>query len=183
MTIEVGKWYHTKRDFLCLIYILKQDESVIVQSHITGNYIFVPKEQTAFFKKAKKPDTEPGIALMDKKSEKANISGEYDHLYLKYSNIVAGSIYKVQSTASNAQHTEQLEYVNIDGKKRAKIKKNKKTAKGATRCLVICQVEGCSNTRDIKVQDAFQVKKCDECKKKKRKKDLKKFLKSKKNEE
>jgi hypothetical protein len=181
MILEVGKWYNTKRNFLCVVDMIKQDGSVTVRSHLTGNYIDITKEQVEFFTEAEEPNTEPGVALMGEESKKSNESGEYDHLYKKYPNIVKGSIYKVQSIASNANHTEELHYVNVNGKKRAKIKKQKKTAKGATRCLITCQVDGCNNTRDIKIQDAFQVKTCDDCKNKKKKANLKKFLKRKNN--
>ncbi|KKM81525.1 hypothetical protein LCGC14_1328910 [marine sediment metagenome] len=170
MIVEPGKWYNTKRNYLCRIDSISQDGTAWVTSHYTGNKMKVPEKQVKFFMIAEEPDTLPGTAVMEAVNTES-AQNEYNTLYTKYPNIVQGSIYRVQA---NVKTKEEIEEFEVDGKKRHKFKK--KIAKGSTRCLVICQMEGCFNTRDIKIQDAFQVKQCIDCKKKKKKLELTSFL-------
>lgn len=171
MILEVGKWYKTKREQLCRVDTIKQDGYAIVQSHFSGNFTIVPPDQITFFKEAETPDTAPGTVIAPKTEITKVETEKHESLYDRYPNIVAGSIYKVQATTRPPQAAPEL-IVRDDGKTR--IKKKKLEIKGATRCLVKCQ--NCDNTKDIKVQDAFHVKLCDECKKKNKKKQLNKFL-------
>jgi hypothetical protein len=175
--IGVGEWYYTKRGHLCRVEKIDNRGHVFVTSHYTGSLVELYPEsgQIENFTPAPEPDTLPGTAItMSGSSEDNGKCGQYDKLYEKYPHIVHGSIYKVQKT--NALVKEKL--VKEDG--RHKLKKKKNDARGETRCVIKCQTPGCKNTRDIKVQDAFQVKLCEDCKKKKRKKNLKKFLSKKK---
>jgi hypothetical protein len=99
----------------------------------------------------------------------------YFELYKKYPHIIPDSVYFVKATGQKGA-TEVA--VKIEGKMR--LKKVKSGVKGATRCKIRCQTPGCKNTRDIKVQDAFQVKTCMECKNKKKQENLKEFISKKK---
>lgn len=160
-----GSWYRTKRGNLCRAESLDEDGTVFVTSHFTGNLVPVPREQVLFFTSAEEPDTECGTMLIEsKESDKGTEenTSAFSTIYSKYPHVVPGSVYKVKNVASTKDEPF------IRGKK-TKIK-------GQVRCKIRCQEDGCENERDIKVQDAFQVKKCLDCRSKKKKKDLKKFL-------
>lgn len=161
-------WYETKRKCLILLKSRKDDGCVDVISHQTGNTITVPPSQIIHFTPSSDPGTPCGTIITG--AEDTNNGSMLDKvnvdLYSKYPHIVQGSIYKVQNI-SGTDGTPAWE---------RKMKGKKINIKGQVRCKITCQEPDCTNERDIKVQDAFQVKKCEECKNKKRKKNLKKFL-------
>jgi len=169
--IAIGEWYTTKRGHLCRVEKIDADGSVWVTSHYTGSLlrIWPNSNQLECFTRAEDPGTQPGTALVS--NSDINGNGEHDWIYEKYPHVIPDSIYKVKDTSSSK---EDMEFKKVDGKIRAKTVK--KTKKAATRCRIRCTNEGCKNERDIKVQDAFQVKVCDECKAKKRRKNLDKLL-------
>jgi hypothetical protein len=164
--IEAGMWYTSKRGSLFKVKELHEDGWITGISHLTGTEVKIPPEQVYWINPADEPDTEPGMLLMGGSSddtEKANgVAHKYAHLYNKYSHIKPGSIFRVK---------------NIKGDDTPNWKKKKIQIKGQVRCVIVCE---CGNEREIKVQDAFQVKKCIECKKRKRRKSLDKFLEKKK---
>jgi len=165
--LKVGHWYLSKKGYLCRIDEIPEVGDISVTAHYSGTRIKVPIEQAKFFTQTSTPDIRPGMARMTNIPKKK--VENYESLYEKYPHLVRDSIYIVKSMVTP---TEQL--VKIDGK--ARLKKNR-VEKGATRCQIRCQTHGCRNTRDIKVQDAFQVKFCDKCKSAKKKDSLEKFLK------
>ena len=170
--IAIGEWYHTKRGHLCRVEKIDADGGVWVTSHYTGNLlnIWPNSGQLEQFLAAPEPDTAPGTAMVTVGSENGG-SIEHDWIYEKYPHVIPGSVYKVKD---NVKSKDEMEFKKVDGKIRAKTKK--KVQKAATRCKIACTTEGCNNERDIKVQDAFQVKVCIECKSKKRRKNLDKLL-------
>jgi hypothetical protein len=145
-------------------------DSIVVTAHYSGSQLTIPKSQAEFFKNAPSPKTKPGSAVCEHTLDDEE---NFEEMYDKYPNIVRGSIYRVKSNVKAP--SEKI--VKIEGKIRIK---TGKIASGATRCIVTCQSKGCKNQRDIKVQDAFQVKYCEECKRRIRKENLKEFLKKKK---
>jgi hypothetical protein len=165
--IKVGHWYLSKKGALCRVDEIPEEGEITVTAHYSGSRIKIPHAQAEFFTETSAPDIGPGMARMSSIPKKK--VENYEALYDKYPHIVKESIYIVKSMVTP---TEQL--VKIDGK--ARLKKNK-VAKGSTRCKIKCQTHGCKGTRDIKVQDAFQVKFCDKCKSAKKKDNLEKFLK------
>lgn len=184
--LQIGEWYKSKRGHLCLIERMKKnrygDEVVVATSHSTGNLIEIGIDSGQlehFVGPVPAPDTLPGTAIFGSGETKENgeVLGKYTHIYTKYPHVIPDSIYKVKNVG-NKKEDEEIVWVN--GKPRAK--KQKMSIKGAVRCEIQCQIPGCKNTRDIKIQDCFQVKFCVECKGTKRKKELKKFLESKKDE-
>jgi len=156
--IEIGKWYATKRGFIVQIDDLYEDGQAKVISHRTGNPIVVSVHEISEFTPAENPGTPCGTVIDKDGNEKSRLDSSYGGLYAKYPHIVEGSIYRVQNTNSGVKQK-------IDLKRRAR----KTTVKGQVRCKIWCQEPECKNQRDIKVQDAFQVKKCDSCKKKTKK--------------
>lgn len=164
---KVGSWYLSKRGSLARIDELLEDGEVLVTSHVTGNKIKVPPEQLLFFKPADEPDTEPGTLLLENSDSDIvpNTTNKYSDMYTKYPHVIDGSIYRVK---------------NISNKEKKFVRGKKTKIKGQVRCKIECIL--CGNERDIKVQDAFQVKYCLDCKNKKKRKNLDKFLKNKKNE-
>jgi len=174
MSVEQGQWYNSKRGHLCHVESVNQDGSIVAISHYTGHSIDIPKEQVEFFSEAKAPETACGVAMIDGASDvDTATSAKHNSMYEKYPHIVPGSIYKMKD---NIKSKEDMEFKKIDGKMRAKTIKKDKTKAAATRCVVRCTMEGCTNTRDVKVQDVFQVKACEDCKNKKRKKNLDRML-------
>jgi len=165
--IAIGKWYYSKRGHLCRADDRLDDGTYVVTSHYTGNRISVSENEASFFKEAEEPATSPGTAIALQVASKTK-NEDFDHLYEKYTNIVPGSIYKVQTTANKKRD----DFVKVEGKMR--VKKGMMLAKGSTRCKIFCII--CGKERDIKVQEAFQVKYCEECKGIQKKKNLKKFL-------
>lgn len=200
--VEADNWYKTKRGSLVKVTYLEEDGSVTVLSHFTGNGVLVPPEQVYLFTPAEDPGSPCGTMIVDSsddgKSSNSDVS-KYAHNYIKYPHIVPDSIYRVKSTGAAQQHpmmakiNTALQYskgnekvaaesVGLSLKEMRKIinkYSGKMIAKGQVRCLIKCQEPDCTNERDIKIQDVFQVKKCLECKNKKRKKNLDKFLKNK----
>jgi len=172
MSIDVGKWYHSKRGHLCRAELLHQDGSVTVTSHYTGNKVKLHAEEVKYLKETHEPNTPIGTALQIINSEEKN---EYFDLYKKYKHVIPGSIYKVQSTNKSVKE----KVFKVDGKTR--VKTIKTSTASATRCKIKCQTPKCKNTRDIKIQDAWSVKFCEECRKAKKREYLKTFLKHKKN--
>jgi len=170
--IIIGEWYHTKRGHLCRIEKIDTDSTVWVTNHYTGNLVNIwpDSDQLEHFVAAPEPDTMAGTAMVTVGGENGGPS-EHDWIYEKYPHVIPGSVYKVKD---NVKSKEEMEFKKVDGKIRAKTKK--KVQKAATRCKIACTTEGCDNERDIKVQDAFQVKVCEECKSKKRRKNLDKLL-------
>ena len=164
--IAIGDWYYSKRGALCRVEQIKIDGTVTVTSHCTGHVINIPPDQAKYLKSAPEPNTAPGSALVKLQANEELI--KYSPMYQKYPHIVPNSIYKVCNVGSSNQNN----LIKIDGKLRYKSEKSK--IRGAIRCKIKCQI--CGKTRDIKIQDVFQVIICLECKKKKRKKKLKKFL-------
>ena len=170
MGLEINKWYYSKRGHLCRVDEILDDGNLVVTSHFTGNRLAIPPYQAKFFTPAKKPNTEPGTAIIRQafKVCKDAEGHEFDNLYEKYKNIIPGSIYRVQSTSGPT--VEKL--VKTEGKLR--LKTTKVASKGCTRCKVTCIM--CGGERDIKVQDAHIVKYCEQCCKTQKKNNLKKFL-------
>lgn len=160
-TLEYGNWYATKRGFIIKVEDLHDDGQAKVISHRTGNPIVVSANEISQFTIVEDPGTPCGTIIGDGGEIKDSMNSSYNGLYIKYPHIVEGSIYRVQSVGSNN---------NSDEKAIRKRRGHKTTIKGQVRCKILCQEPGCKNQRDIKVQDAFQVKKCDECKKKSKKK-------------
>lgn len=169
---EPGRWYRSKRKCLVLLDELKDDGSVVGISHVTGNKVSVPPEQVIYFTPDEDPGTPCGTILVTgedaENATSTNGGGGSSHfeMYDKYSHIIPGSIYKVQ----NVSGTDGIPA--WERKRKGK----KISIKGQVRCKIRCQEPGCNNERDIKVQDAFQVKKCEACRDKKKKKNLEKFL-------
>jgi len=164
-----GEWYKSKRGHLFLVDTVHSDGTIMVTSHYTGNAFKLNSDQLPFVKgPVNPPKTAPGTAITEN-IENQDING-FSHIYDKYPHVVPGSVYKVKNTSAS----DKEEFIKIKGKLR--VKKDKSNIKGATRCKIYCQETGCSNTRDIKVQDAWQVTRCLECNKQKRKAGLKKFL-------
>ena len=170
LKLKVGDWYLSKRGALCRVDEIPEEGNIIVTAHYSGSRLKIPREQAEFFKKTSKPTIEPGTMALNSIPKKK--IEDYDSLYEKYPHIIRGSIYNVKSVMANKE-----ELVVIDGKSR--LKKNK-VAKGATRCKIKCETTKCKGTRDIKVQDAFHVHHCDECREVIRKENLKRFLEKKK---
>lgn len=163
-----GKWYKSKRGYSILLWELLEDGSVIAQSHTTGNKVTVPPDQVLYFTLDEDPGTPCGTIMVGGESEGETPEeiAKHDSVYAKYPHIIPGSVYKVQNVGVK-DNTPQWE----------RKRKGKKTQiKGQVRCKIRCQEPGCDNERDIKVQDAFQVKKCEACRDKKKKKNLEKFL-------
>lgn len=151
--IIVGKWYYSRRGHLFLVYELCESGYIIAIAHISGNKIKISPEQLYHAMPADVPKIPPGMLLsseLDNKKlkQKNNRTATHQHLYEKYSHIVIGSVYSIRKTGSKSS------------------KKSKSTHKGEMRCKIICQENKCNNERDIKVQDAFQVKRCKDCQKK-----------------
>ena len=153
--LMIGEWYYSKRKHLCRIEKISSNV-VEVTSHYTGHLCSIPLEDTKYLEKAPEPDTAPGTAIMETVEEDVK---QYNSIYEKYPHVVEGSIYKVKNNIGN-KDTEQT--FKAEGKLRVKIKKG--SVKGATRCKINCVA--CGTERDIKIQDAFQVRFCLECKKK-----------------
>ena len=166
--LKVNHWYISLKGAICRIDEIPNEGDILVTAHYSGSRINVPREQTKYFKETKKPDTEPGTVITSKKPNENKLTNN-ETIYKKYPNIIKDSIYEVQSSV---KPVEQI--VKVNG--RVTIGKTK-AAKGATRCKVKCQTPGCKGIRDIKVQDAFQVKFCTKCKDTQKKENLKKFLK------
>jgi hypothetical protein len=167
MDLKVGDWYHSKRGSLCRVDEVPDTGYITVTAHYSGLKLQITKEEASHFKEAPKPCTEPGtIKIKTKKTPK--IIKKHNRAYERYPHIIKDSIYTI---VGNMVSTERVIYV--DG--RPKIEKDK-VAKGATRCKINCQTPGCKNTRDIKVQDAFQVDCCQECQDIRRREKLEKFL-------
>lgn len=162
MNIEIGKWYLTKGGSICRVDSIMENELIKVTSHFTGNSVCVPKEQYVNFVETEEPQTEPGLEIVkiDKNKQKSSKTEKQEDLYKKYPHIIKDSIYKVAITTSQ---NADVEYVKGVGNRLHK-KKIKKNSGGATRCVIKCQTDKCKNTKDIKVQDAFQVQHCDKCK-------------------
>jgi hypothetical protein len=165
---DVGKWYRSKRGHLCRLELLHQDGSVTVTSHYTAHAIKINSEESQFLTETEPPETPAGTAMQLIKEEQKD---EYFDMYKKYKHIVPDSIYCVKNIGQKSPTEVSFK---VNGKTR--VKKVKSGIKGATRCKIHCQTSGCKNTRDIKVQDAFQVTVCVECKTKKKKETLKAFL-------
>lgn len=166
---ELGKWYRSKRGHLVLLEELVEDGSIIARSHFTGNPVKVPANQVLYFTPAEDPGTPCGIIMMENKEDEDNSPKEiikYNNIYNKYPHIIIGSVYRMQNI-STKDNTPQWE---------RKRKGKKLQIKGQVRCKIRCQEPGCNNERDIKVQDAFQVRKCESCRDKKKTRNLKKFL-------
>lgn len=174
---EPGRWYNSKRGSLCLLEELMEDGSAKARSHFTGNLVEVPPNQLLYFTHAEDPGTPCGTMLVQNGENGVNGNSEeiarYSDVYTKYPHVIPGSVYKVQNIGTK-ESMPQWE---------RKRKGKKVEIKGQVRCKIQCQEPGCSNERDIKVQDAFQVKKCEACRDKKKKKNLKKFLDKKKKAE
>lgn len=169
-TAEPGGWYTTKQDRLALLEELSDNGFVKARSHFSGNLIDIPPEQVIYFKKAEDPGTICGTLLITADSTNdVEETSKHNNTYLKYPHVIPGSIYKVQNNVKDTTPTWER-----------KRKGKKITIRGQVRCKIICQEPGCSNERDIKIQDAFQVKKCETCRDRKKKKSLNKFLKNKK---
>lgn len=175
--LEVGEWYKSKRGYVVFVEDINRKpkskdtkEYAHVRVHTTGNILYLSEEQVSWFSKTEDPGTPCGTALLQHtESELTSISGKsstiskYDHIYTKYAHVVNGSVYRIQNVAQDKTPTWEH-----------KRKGKKLNIKGQVRCKIECQ--NCGQERDIKVQDAFQVKLCLDCKGKKRKKNLKKFL-------
>lgn len=172
---EPGRWYKSKRGCIILVDEIRENGDVIAISHVTGNKIAVPPEQVIYFTPTEDPGTPCGTIMVTGEDASGSTSSNgagYSDLYSKYPHVVPGSIYKVQ----NVSGTDGIP--TWERKRKGK----KISIKGQVRCKIICQEPDCKNERDIKVQDAFQVKKCEACRDKKKKKNLKKFLDKKKDE-
>lgn len=164
-----GCWYKTKRNCLICVLKLNEDGTIIVESHLTANRIIVPQEQYVYFTLAEDPGTPSGVKLLESTESKVmgTVGGinRYNSLYDKYPHIIKNSIYTMQNI--NREGTPKWE----------KKREGKKTQiKGQVRCKITCQSPGCNNERDIKVQDAFQVKFCEQCKTKVKKENLAKLI-------
>lgn len=165
--VMVGAWYKSRAGHPVLIDSLCEDGSVKIISHSTGNILEIPPYQVIHFTLSSDPGTPCGVVIVENDVElDVKQNSVNTDLYVKYPHIVAGSIYKMQNMTSSST-------IPAWERKRSGKKIN---IKGQVRCKIICQKPGCSNERDIKVQDAFQVKVCDECRKRKRKKNLNEFL-------
>ncbi len=196
--VEIEKWYKSKRGHLCMVTELAENGNIFVTSHFSGNTVKVYAEHVLFFIPAEEPNTEPGTILMDSDDSQrtAEIISKYNHYYTKYPSVIPDSIYKVTNVSNKDMETKEeretdaamkkargnriraAESLGITEKQIVKrLSADKKAPiKGQIRCKIQCQENNCNNERDIKIQDAFQVKKCLDCKNKKRKKNLKKFL-------
>jgi hypothetical protein len=168
---EPGRWYKSKRGYLVYLEELVEDGSVKARSHTTGNIVDVPADQVLYFTLAEDPGTPCGTMLVNGEASGSaadvKVQDQYSHVYDKYPHVIEGSVYKVK----NVTNTKNEPFV-----------RGKKTQiKGQVRCKILCEI--CGAERDIKVQDAFQVKICLECKSKKRKKNLKEFLDKKKKDQ
>lgn len=168
--VELKQWYKTRRGSICRVELLHPNGCATVTSHYTGNKVKVYPDEIEYFVKVDEPDTPPGTALRIIKDENEN-QDEYFGLYKQYRHLIPGSIYKVNMVFNRG---DKHEVFKVDGKIRVKCVKAK--IKGSTRCKIQCQARGCHNTRDIKVQDLFQVTMCEDCKKKERRRKLKEFL-------
>lgn len=155
--LQIGSWYTSKMGALCKIDGIHEDGSVDVVSHSTGKKIAVPKEQAEHFTPTNDPKTPVGLLLMKEEDVKHK---DYTKTYEKYPHIIKGSIYCMKDVGAEI--------------KDLMIRKQKVTIKGSTRCKILC---ACGKERDIKVQDAFQVNQCEDCRGKKRKIKLQKMLK------
>lgn len=172
--LEIGQWYYSKRKCLCRVDSISQDGSAQVTGHYTGHTIKITPEEISYLTEAPDPGTEPGSTIISL-AEKA----EYQKFYDRYDHIVPGSIYKVQNTSD----IKNKKYVKID-EDSDKMKKVKIKIKGATKCTIQCQTPGCTNTREIKLQNVSMTTMCLECKKKlklQKLKELKERLKARKN--
>jgi len=175
--LEVGSWYKSKRGFILKIVDIapkqhnKFDKREYAHSisHGTGNIVFVDEEQVSWFTLTEDPGTPCGTMLVgDQKTDEHTPAKKqelikYDDIYSKYPHVVPGSIYKVQNISQEKAPSWER-----------KRKGQKLSIKGQVRCKIICGK--CKGERDIKVQDAFQVKLCLDCRGKKRKTELNKFL-------
>ena len=173
----IGEWYRSKRGHLFLVENIESNNSIIVTSHYTGNLFKLNNNQLPFVVgPVQAPKTPLGTAITTQPNEQQDDENGFNHIYNKYAHVILDSVYKVKNTGG----ADKKDFIKIEGKLRSK--KRKFSVRGATRCKIACQTEGCNNTRDIKVQDAFQVKLWSDCKNKKRKSNLNKFIKGKKNE-
>ncbi|MCK5614244.1 hypothetical protein KAR91_70920 [Candidatus Pacearchaeota archaeon] len=167
-----GAWYLSKRNHIAQAIELLESGGIMVLVHTTGNKVEVWPEQIQHFRKTKEPNTPAGTFMLEcdenetvNNTKEIQIQDQYSHVYRKYSRVIHGSVYKVK---------------NVTNRRNEPFVRGKKTTiKGQVRCKINCEI--CGSERDIKVQDAFQVKLCLECKNKKRKKNLKKFLDKKEN--
>ena len=163
---ELDKWYLSKRGSLIIVDELIKDGSIKARSHFTGNLIEIPPNQVLYFTPGEDPGTPCGTMLVQGNGDSGinnNVKEitKHNNVYSRYPHVVPDSIYKVKNI------TSKKEELFVRGKKKTIIK-------GQVRCKILCEI--CKAERDIKVQDAFQVKLCLECKNNKRKKNLKKFL-------
>ena len=148
--LEIGEWYTSKRGHIFRLDDINKDGSVIVTAHTTGNKISIPEEETEYFTITDEPKTAPGTFLASSESKSPKDIKKETNTYEKYPHIIPGSIYKVKNSSPDKKGSFKL----------------KTSVRGATRCKIRCKE--CGAARDIKVQDAFQVKFCVDCKKKQR---------------
>jgi len=168
--IVEGEWYKSLRGHLFVVSFVKPDGNVVGVGHMSGNTITIPPEQVAKFTKAEDPGTACGTMVSNESANNAVARvSKNDNLYAKYPHIIPGTIYQVQNVSS-----EKLP--EWERKRQGK----KLEIKGQTRCKIKCI--DCGEERDIKIQDAFQVKTCLNCRSAKRKKQLTSFLKNKEKE-
>lgn len=163
--VEVGSWYKSRKGYVVKVIDIdihprfKKDKRKYVhaRSHETGNVVYLEEEQVSWFVPTEEPKIPEGTQIIPiehlerKHATKAQVvKQKNESLYDKYPHIIPGSIYQVENV-----------YGDTDPKWKKKREGKSLESKGATRCKIKCD---CGGERDIKVQDAFQVRKCSTCK-------------------
>jgi hypothetical protein len=162
LTVTPEAWYLTKRNYIILVKTLLDNGSIAAISHKTGNKVIIQPEEIIYLKSTTDPGIPCGTFIATIKS---NVRGNINKInkinasdskaYSKYPHIINGSIYRVENTNSGTKIQ----------KWERKLNNQKVVIKGQVRCRIKCQRPGCVNERDIKIQDAFQVRFCADCKK------------------